>query len=99
MMQDVPDGSNFGAKCINLSQIEFTSELVCCIPAKMARELRAIPVYQNENRTGIAVADPSNLNTTDTLVHFLNREIELLVADKYQIDAFLERLYGENEQR
>jgi type IV pilus assembly protein PilB len=83
MRQDAPSESNFGAEHINLSQVPFTPELVQCLPARMAREFRAIPVYKNEKRVGIAVADPSDLNAIDTLVHFLSREIELFVADKY----------------
>jgi len=31
------------------------------------------------------------------LTHFLKKEIEILVADEYQITIFLERLYGSDE--
>jgi type IV pilus assembly protein PilB len=93
-----PSENNFGAEYINLSEVQFTPELVRCISAKMARELRVIPVYQMKDRVGIAFADPWDLNTLDTLIHFLNREVEVFVTDKYQIDTFLERLYGDNEQ-
>jgi len=95
--RDAPGPNNFGAEHINLSEVQFTPELVRCLPAKMARELRAIPVYHNQRRMGFAVADPSDLNAIDTLTHFLKKEIEILVADEYQITIFLERLYGSDE--
>lgn len=85
---------NFGAEHIDLSQVQFTPELLGCIPAEMVRRYRIIPVHLNDGKIGIATADPSDLNTIDTLAHFLNREVEILVTDKLQLNTFIDRFYG-----
>jgi hypothetical protein len=94
-MQDGP--ANFGAQFVNLSEVQFTPELVGCIPAKMARDLRIIPIYQRTGRIGIVFADPSNLNAINTLTQYLNQEVEVLVADGYQLETLLGRLYGDGK--
>jgi type IV pilus assembly protein PilB len=88
------DAANFGAEHIDLSKVNFTPELLSCIPAKMVRKYRVLPIHQISDRTGIATTDPIDLNTIDTLVHNLNQEVEIYIADKDQLDAFIERLYG-----
>ena len=42
----------------------------------------------------MAIADPSDLNTIDTLTHLLNAEIELRVASEPDIEAALNKYYG-----
>jgi len=41
-----------------------------------------IPVYLHENTLTVAVADPSDLATIDSLTHLLNHEIILQVASE-----------------
>ncbi len=42
----------------------------------------------------MAIADPSDLNTIDSLTHLLNAEIELRVASEQDIEAALNKYYG-----
>jgi type IV pilus assembly protein PilB len=86
----------FGAEHINLSQVQFTDELLRCIPAEMARRYRVLPVFKDEVRVGVAMAITKlgDLNTIDDLLHSLNLEIEIFAADEYQLNSFIERFYG-----
>jgi type IV pilus assembly protein PilB len=86
--------SNFGAEHIDLSQVQFTPELLRLLPVEMVRKYRVLPVYKAGVNIAIAMADPSDLNAVDQLAHFLNSIIELRVADKDQLDTFILRLYG-----
>jgi type IV pilus assembly protein PilB len=86
--------SNFGAEHIDLSQVQFTPELLRLLPVEMVRKYRVLPVYKAGVNIAIAMADPSDLNAVDQLTHFLNSIIELRVADKDQLDTFILRLYG-----
>lgn len=88
--------ANFGAEHIDLSNVQFTPELLSCIPAGMVQKLRVLPVFRSETQLGIAMADPSDLNPVDTLAHHLNCEICLYVADACQLAAFIERLYDKD---
>jgi hypothetical protein len=95
-----PDGKPFfGAEHIDLTNVQFTPELLRCLPTDMARKHRVLPVRKNETQIGIATADPSDLNAIDDLVDFFHRPVEMLVADKLQLDDFIERLYGDTGAR
>ena len=64
------------------------------IPRDIARKYRVIPVFKTEDKVAVAIADPSDLNTIDSLTHLLNAEIELRVASEPDIEAALNKYYG-----
>jgi type IV pilus assembly protein PilB len=82
-----------GAEHINLSNIQFTPGLLDVLPSNIVHRYSVLPVYKTLERVGIAIEDPANLDAIDYLTHFLNREMELFVAEKHQLDTFIARLY------
>ncbi len=86
--------AQFGAEVIQLSGIKIPDEVISIIPRHIAKKYRVIPVFKNDNKVAIAIADPSDLNTIDSLTHLLNAEVELRVASEPDIEAALNRYYG-----
>jgi general secretion pathway protein E/type IV pilus assembly protein PilB len=86
--------AQFGAEVIQLGGIKIPDEVISIIPRNIAKKYRVIPVFKTDNKVAIAIADPSDLNTIDTLTHLLNAEIELRVASESDIEAALGRYYG-----
>jgi general secretion pathway protein E/type IV pilus assembly protein PilB len=86
--------AQFGAEVIQLGGIKIPDEVISIIPRNIAKKYRVIPVFKTDNKVAIAIADPSDLNTIDTLTHLLNAEIELRVASEPDIEAALGRYYG-----
>jgi type IV pilus assembly protein PilB len=69
------------------------------LPEKFARRYRAVPVrFLGENTILVAVADPTNVITSDDLRIALGLEIRLVVATESDIDSAVERLHPESEQ-
>ena len=98
------DGSSggkpsFGAEHVDLTNVQFTPELLRCLPAEMALKHWVLPILKNEAQVGVAVADPSDLNAIDDLTHFLHQPVEIFIADKHQLHDFIERFYGNKEPR
>jgi len=85
---------NFGAATVDLSQVEFTPELLEYLPAEAARKYRVMPVADSPFHLVIAVADASDLNALDSIMFIVNREMEIRVADKSQLDEYIRRYYG-----
>jgi hypothetical protein len=84
---------------LDLSTVEFTSELLRSIPAPIALRHRVLPIAVP--RTGalvIALADPSDVDAIDSLTHLLHMEIVAKQADPFQLGVFLQRLYGTGSQ-
>jgi Type II secretion system (T2SS), protein E, N-terminal domain len=85
---------HFGAEEVDLRRIEFTAELLGCVPAHIARRYQVLPVSDSPALLRIAIADPSDLDAIDSLTHLLRRELELCVADESQLAEFIGRLYA-----
>ena len=86
--------AQFGAEVIQLAGMKIPDEVISIIPRHIAKKYRVIPVFKNDNKVAIAIADPSDLNTIDSLTHLLKSEIELRVASEPDIEAALGRYYG-----
>jgi type IV pilus assembly protein PilB len=86
--------AQFGAEVIQLSGMKIPDDVISIIPRHLARKYRVIPVFKGDGKVAVATSDPSDLNTTDTLAHLLNAEIELRVASEQDIESALNRYYG-----
>jgi len=90
--------AQFGAEVIQLGGLKIPDDVISVIPRHIAKKYRVIPVFKSDGKVAVAIADPSDLNTIDTLTHLLNAEIELRVASEPDIEAALTRYYGGSGQ-
>jgi len=87
--------AHFGAEVVELSQLQIPDDVIAAVPRHIARKYRVVPVYKHENALTVAIADPSDLDTIDSLTHLLHAEISLQVASDSDIEAALSKYYGE----
>lgn len=85
--------AHFGAEVVNLSQMQIADDVISAVPRHIARKYRVIPVYKHDNNLTVAISDPSDLATIDSLQHLLNAEIVLQVASDADIEAALGKYY------
>jgi general secretion pathway protein E/type IV pilus assembly protein PilB len=86
--------AQFGAEVVNLGTAQIPDEVIALIPRNTARKYRVIPVFRTDDKVAVAIADPSDLNTIDSLSHILHSEIELRVASEQDIENALNKYYG-----
>jgi type IV pilus assembly protein PilB len=86
--------AQFGAEVIQLSGLKIPDDVISIIPRHIAKKYRVVPVFRSDGKVAVAIADPSDLNTIDTLTHLLNAEIELRVASEPDIETALNKYYG-----
>ena len=86
--------AHFGAEVVNLSSMKIEDSVIAAIPRHIARKYRVVPVYVHGNTLTVAIADPSDLATIDSLTHLLGKEIVLQVASESDIESALSRYYG-----
>jgi MSHA biogenesis protein MshE len=89
-----PRAAHFGAEEVDLKLVSYTAELLACVPAEAARRFRVLPVFNSRAKLKLALADPADLDTIDTLQKLLQRNLELCVAEANQLNEFIDRLYG-----
>ena len=87
--------AHFGAEVVSLSEIKIEDEVISSIPRNIARKYRVIPVFKHDNSITVAIADPSDLATIDSLTHLLRADIDLRVASESDIEAALSKYYAE----
>jgi general secretion pathway protein E/type IV pilus assembly protein PilB len=87
--------AHFGAEVVNLSELKIADDVIATIPRHIARKYRVVPVYKHDNSVTVALADPSDLDTIDSLAHLLHAEVELRVASESDIEGALSKYYTE----
>lgn len=87
--------AHFGAEVVNLNDIKIEDDVIATIPRHIARKYRVVPVYKHDGTLTVALADPSDLDTIDSLQHLLHMDITLQVASEADIEAALSRYYAE----
>ncbi len=87
--------AHFGAEVVNLNDLKIEDDVIATVPRHIARKYRVVPVYKHENALTVALADPSDLDTIDSLQHLLHMDITLQVASDADIEAALSKYYAE----
>src|SRR5438132_872510 len=91
--------AHFGAEVVNLTEVKISDDVIATIPRHIARKYRVVPVFKHDGSLTVALADPSDLDTIDSLTHLLRMEINLQVASEADIETALGRYYGEKGAR
>jgi type IV pilus assembly protein PilB len=86
--------SQFGMDTINLSEYRVPDEVLSLVPARIARRYKIVPVYKHDNTLTVAIHDPLDVDTVDSLRYILKINVEPIVASKADIEASLARYYG-----
>ncbi len=97
--QDVAQAKagHFGYELVSFGDLRLTDEIISAVPRHIAKRYRAVPVAKHGHSITIALSDPSDLDTIDSLQRALNAEIELRVATDEDIDAALNKYYGASD--
>jgi general secretion pathway protein E/type IV pilus assembly protein PilB len=87
--------AHFGAEVVNLSEVKIPDDVIATVPRHIARKYRVVPVFKHDGSLTVALADPSDLDTIDSLNHLLRMEISLQVASESDIESALSKYYAE----
>ena len=87
--------AHFNVEFVSLGSLKPSDEVISAIPRHVAKRYRAVPVARGENSVVVAVTDPSDLDTIDSLQRLLGGDVlELRVATDLDIDNALNKYYG-----
>lgn len=86
--------AHFGAEVVQLSELKIEDDVIAAVPRHIAKKYRVVPVYKHDNTLTVAIADPSDISTIDSLTHLLKSDISTQVASEEDIESALARYYG-----
>ena len=81
---------------VSLADTEIPPEVLKTLPADLALRYRVVPLYATEDLLKVAIGDPFDVETLDSLHYVLNIPVEGVVAPIDEIDQAIRRYYPES---
>ncbi len=83
----------YGMDMIDLSGYEIPQEVIDELTPDIVQHYNVIPVMKHDGILTVAMNDPTDLETIDSLRYYLNRDVEAVIAPADQIQAVINRFY------
>lgn len=85
--------NQFGMEFISLSGHDIEQEVIDLVPGEVARRYKILPVYRTDSSITVAVSDPLDVETLDSLRYVLRCGVEGVVAIPEEIEVALNHYY------
>ena len=82
-------GSEYGMDTYDFdkARTKIPGEIIQQMPADVAKRYRMVPISLNNGILRVALSDPADLESIDSVRYLLKMEIEGVIASRQQIDA------------
>jgi general secretion pathway protein E/type IV pilus assembly protein PilB len=87
----------FGMEMISLEGLDIPTEVRDMIPPDIARRYRVVPLYRNDDTLTVALSDPLDFDTLDSLRYVLRCNVEGVIAPRAEVKATLDRYFASEE--
>jgi type IV-A pilus assembly ATPase PilB len=79
---------------VDLSQLAISNEVIALITPEVARRYKVVPVAQVDSGLMVAIGDPLDFDTFDSIGYLLKQHVEFVCATPAQIKTALHKYYG-----
>lgn len=90
--------ANASMSFVNLESIPFDPEIASSLNEDIARKYTTIPVADDGLTLTVAIYDPLDFDTLDTLPHVIGRDLNIVCATKLDILNHITKFYGSKIQ-
>ena len=85
--------NQFGMEVVSLGGMAIEKEVTDAVPTAVARRYKVVPIYKSEAALTVALGDPFDVETLDSLRYILKMNVEGVVALPEEIDVALDQYY------
>ncbi len=85
---------HYGMEMVSLRDLDIDQEVIDCLPAELARRYGVIPVWKRGNELTVALSDPQDLDTIDSLRYSLPFDVVPVVASAREIKSAIGLFYS-----
>jgi type IV pilus assembly protein PilB len=89
---------HFGLRSIDLATVNIDKEVLSLVPHNVARRYKVVPLEKHDDTLVVAISDPLNLDSVDSLQALLKMHVEPVISDAEDIQKSIERHYGAEEE-
>ena len=86
--------NQFGMEIISLTSLEIPQEVIDLVSGEVARRYKIVPVYKTDSALTVALGDPLDVETLDSLRYLLKTNVEGAVAPPEEIEVALNHYYA-----
>jgi len=90
--------AEYGMETFDLQEYKIPADVIAAVPADVARRYKVVPVMRTEGVLRVAMADPTDIETLDSLRYILKTDVEGVIAPASQIREALNYYYGSVEE-
>jgi type IV pilus assembly protein PilB len=90
--------AQFGMETISVAGLNFDREILDAVPATVAHRYGIIPISKSDHALTVALRDPFDVETLDSLRYILKTNVEGVVAPGEEIDVALTQFYPKTDQ-
>jgi general secretion pathway protein E/type IV pilus assembly protein PilB len=85
--------AQFGMEFMSLKGLELPADLRSALAPETARRYRVVPISKTDTALTVALSDPTNFDTLDTLRYMLKMDVEGVVTTRDELQVMLDRYY------
>ncbi|MBP7275564.1 MAG: type II secretion system ATPase GspE [Kiritimatiellae bacterium] len=85
--------SQFGMEMVDLRDLALDKEVIDSVPHQVARRYKVVPIRNTDASVTVALSDPFDVETLDSLRYLLKRSVEGVVALPEEIEMALDQYY------
>jgi type IV pilus assembly protein PilB len=89
--------NQLGMEFVRLTPQDIEAEAVHAVPVEVVRRYRVMPISKMDNSLVVAIGDPLDIETGDSLRYLLKTGVECVVALQTEIDSAIVQFYGEDD--
>ncbi|MBR2641925.1 MAG: type II secretion system ATPase GspE [Lentisphaeria bacterium] len=86
---------HYGMEVMDLKKYEIPEEVLQALTPDIIHRYNVIPVMRHGDTLTVAMSDPSDLETLDSIRYYLGRDVDAVVADENQLRQIIEKYYPE----
>ncbi len=90
--------AQFGMEMVDLRGLALEKEIVDAIPSHVARRYHVVPIHATDTSLTVALSDPFDVETLDSLRYLLKRGVDGVVALPEEIQLALDQYYPQTNE-
>ena len=84
----------YGLETFDLTGFKVDEELLAAVPPHIAKQYQIFPVSKTDDMLTIAMSDPTDMETLDTLRYVIAGEVDAVISPLSQIQSLVDQNYG-----
>ncbi len=88
----------YGMEMLDLRSYEIPEEVLSTLTADIVTHYNVVPVMLHDDVLTVAMSDPTDLETIDSLRYYLGRDVDAVVSPAEQIQSVIEKHYRSAEE-